>query len=160
MLRLTLDSAWRFPRKSMKTLISLGWFDRLAGAGPFLIRLAVGGAMVIHGSQKLFGDPGRFIGFVEKLGFPLPTIFGWAAILAEFLGGIALLLGLVTRWSAIFVAFTMGVAAFVAHANDGFNKQEYPLVLMLGALSLLASGGGRLSLDAWLFSKSAGDERL
>lgn len=135
----------------MRTLLSLGWFDRLAAGGPLLIRLAVGGAMVIHGSQKLFGDPGRFIGFVGKLGFPAPTFFGWAAIAAEFFGGMALLLGLFTRWSAVFVAFTMGVAAFVAHANDGFNKQEYPLVLMLGALSLLASGGGALSLDAWLF---------
>ena len=110
--------------------------------------------MVIHGSQKLFGDPGRFIAFVEKLGFPIPTVFGWAAIAAEFLGGLALLLGLLTRWSAIFVAFTMGVAAFIAHANDGFNKQEYPLVLMLGALSLLVSGGGALALDAWLLTRS------
>ncbi|MCS7078566.1 MAG: DoxX family protein [Chloracidobacterium sp.] len=137
----------------MKKLLLLGWLDRLAAGGPLLIRLAVGGAMVIHGSQKLFGDPGRFIGFVEKIGFPLPTVFGWAAIAAEFLGGIALLLGLMTRWAAVFVAFTMGVAAFVAHANDGFNKQEYPLVLMVGALSLLASGGGALSLDAWLFGR-------
>jgi putative oxidoreductase len=134
----------------VKNLLWLPWLDRLSAGGPFLLRLAVGGAMVIHGSQKLFGDPGRFIGFVEKLGFPLPTVFGWAAIAAEFLGGLALVLGLATRWAAVFVAFTMGVAAFIAHANDGFNKQEYPLVLMLGALSLLLSGGGAWSLDAWL----------
>lgn len=140
----------------MKNLLWLPWLDRLSAGGPFLLRLAVGGAMVIHGSQKLFGDPGRFIGFVEKLGFPLPTVFGWAAIAAEFLGGLALVLGLATRWAAVFVAFTMGVAAFIAHANDGFNKQEYPLVLMLGALSLLFSGAGAWSLDAWLsrFSKA------
>jgi putative oxidoreductase len=56
----------------------------------------------------------------------------------------------------VFVALTMGVAAFIAHANDGFNKQEYPLVLMLGALSLLFSGAGAWSLDAQLsrFSKA------
>jgi putative oxidoreductase len=140
----------------VKNLLWLPWLDRLSAGGPFLLRLAVGGAMVIHGSQKLFGDPGRFIGFVEKLGFPLPTVFGWAAIAAEFLGGLALVLGLATRWAAVFVAFTMGVAAFIAHANDGFNKQEYPLVLMLGALSLLFSGAGAWSLDAWLsrFSKA------
>ncbi len=134
----------------MKKLLWLPWLDRLSAGGPFLLRLAVGGAMVIHGSQKLFGDPGRFIGFVEKLGFPLPTVFGWAAIAAEFLGGLALVLGLATRWAAVFVAFTMGVAVFIAHANDGFNKQEYPLVLMLGALSLLLSGAGAWSLDARL----------
>jgi putative oxidoreductase len=140
----------------VKNLLWLPWLDRLSAGGPFLLRLAVGGVMVIHGSQKLFGDPGRFIGFVEKLGFPLPTVFGWAAIAAEFLGGLALVLGLATRWAAVFVAFTMGVAAFIAHANDGFNKQEYPLVLMLGALSLLFSGAGAWSLDAWLsrFSKA------
>ncbi|MGQ9897092.1 MAG: DoxX family protein [Acidobacteriota bacterium] len=138
----------------MKKLLWLHWFDRLSAGGPFLLRIAVGGAMVIHGSQKLFGDPSRFIGFVGKLGFPLPTIFGWAAIAAEFLGGWALVFGLATRWAAVFVAFTMGVAVFVAHANDGFNKQEYPLVLMLGALSLLFSGGGAWSLDTWLFRSS------
>ncbi|QUV83995.1 DoxX family protein [Chloracidobacterium aggregatum] len=138
----------------MKNLLWLPWLDRLSAGGPFLLRLAVGGAMVIHGSQKLFGDPGRFIGFVEKLGFPLPTVFGWAAIAAEFLGGLALVLGLATRWAAVFVAFTMGVAAFIAHANDGFNKQEYPLVLMLGALSLLLSGAGAWSLDARLSRSS------
>jgi putative oxidoreductase len=140
----------------VKNLLWLPWLDRLSAGGPFLLRLAVGGAMVIHGSQKLFGDPGRFIGFVGKLGFPLPTVFGWAAIAAEFLGGLALVLGLATRWAAVFVALTMGVAAFIAHANDGFNKQEYPLVLMLGALSLLFSGAGAWSLDAWLsrFSKA------
>ncbi|OYT70094.1 MAG: hypothetical protein CFK52_11995 [Chloracidobacterium sp. CP2_5A] len=140
----------------MKKLLSLGWLDSLAAGGPLLIRLAVGGAMVIHGSQKLFGDPGRFISFVEKIGFPAPTVFGWAAMAAEFFGGIALLLGLLTRWSAVFVAFTMGVAALIAHANDGFSKQEYPLVLMLGALSLLASGGGAVALDALLFARSKG----
>ncbi len=137
----------------MRTLLSLSWFDRLAAGGPLLIRLAVGSAMVIHGSQKVFGDPGRFIGFVGKLGFPAPTFFGWAAMAAELCGGVALVLGVMTRWAAVFIAWTMGVAAFVAHANDGFSKQEYPLVLMLGAVSLVLSGGGALSLDAWLFAR-------
>jgi putative oxidoreductase len=144
----------------VKNLLWLQWFDRLAAGGPFLLRLAVGSAMVLHGSQKLFGDPARFISFVGKLGFPFPTVFGWAAIAAEFFGGIALLLGLATRWAALFVALTMGVAAFVAHANDGLNKQEYPLVLMLGALSLLVSGAGDWSLDAWLLKSYQPSKRL
>lgn len=104
-----------------------------------------------HGWGKV-SDLGAFVLKVKKLGFPLPELLGPAAALSEFLGGILLALGLLTRVSAVFVATTMLTAAFYVHADDPFARKELALAFALAALAVLAAGPGRLSLDHRLFS--------
>jgi putative oxidoreductase len=99
-----------------------------------------------HGLGKV-QNPDKIIAGAEGMGFPVPMLFGWAAILSEFLGGILLALGLLTRPVAVFIGITMAVAAFIAHGADPFGRKEMAL-LYLGIMLLFACvGGGRLSID-------------
>jgi putative oxidoreductase len=75
---------------------------------------------------------------------------------AEFFGGIALLLGLLTRPAALVTAFTMLMAISVDYSNGFFvaNKgYEFGLILAAACLSLAFQGAGIFSLDRLLASK-------
>jgi putative oxidoreductase len=72
----------------------------------FVLRLAGLGLAFAHGWPKIArfiaGEGGAFIAGVERLGFPFPVVFAWAAGLSELIGGFAIALGLFTRLSAAF----------------------------------------------------------
>jgi putative oxidoreductase len=122
----------------------------LADVGLMLLRGFFGLTLALtHGLGKV-RNPSGIIEGARAMGFPAPTLFGWAAGLAEFAGGLLLALGLFTRPSAFLVACTMGVAAFVRHARDPFGVKELALVYLLIALCFLLTGSGRLGLDALL----------
>lgn len=124
-----------------------------ANIGLTLLRLFSGLALAFsHGFGKLPPSDG-FIDATAKLGFPMPVVFAWAAGLSEFFGGLFLALGLFTRVSSFFVAFTMAVAAFVAHAADPFQKKEMALLYMFIAIAFMFKGSGDWSLDALIRRK-------
>ncbi|RRJ96319.1 DoxX family protein [Opitutaceae bacterium TAV4] len=127
------------------------------------VRLAVGGVLFAHGAQKLLGWWGGYglqataSHFADKLHLT-PGIF-WASLAAggEFVGGAAILLGLFTRFFGLTAAVIMAVAIATVHNSAFFldkGGMEYALTLLLGALSLIFSGGGALSADALLFRSS------
>ena len=78
---------------------------------------------------------------------------------AEFFGGLALVLGLLTRPAALVAAFTMLVAIFSVHISNGLfasdGGYEYALTLMVALLALAVQGGGAISMDKVL-SKNLG----
>src|ERR1044071_8393682 len=109
-------------------------------SGLFLLRLIVGIVFIAHGSQKVFGwfgGPGLqgTVGFMGNMG--IPAILAYTAAFTEFLGGIALILGLLTRVAALGLVIDMAVAIILVHLNSGFFAPkgfEYPL--SLGAVAL------------------------
>lgn len=121
------------------------------------IRLALAAVMIAHGSQKVlgsFGGPGfnAFTSGNTPFSFMRPAwLWLAAAAFTEFVGGILVGLGLLTRVAALLIACTMLTAAVGVHLSGGFfasNKgYEYPLALFAMALALLISGGGMLSVD-------------
>ncbi len=126
---------------------------KLADVGMLLIRCMVGVVMVFHGSQKLFGVFGGhgingMIGYLQAKNVPLPTVSAWAAALAEFVGGLAMISGVGVRAIVPFTAFTMLVAAFMSHGG-AFDSQkggmEYPLTLAVVMLGVLLTGPGALT---------------
>lgn len=118
--------------------------------GLLLLRIIVGASIaLLHGVKKLPPSPG-FIEGVGKMGFPEPHIFAWAATLAEFLGGILILLGLGTRVAAFFVAATMTVAFFIRHAADPMAQKELALIYLGSSLALLFLGGGAWGLENYV----------
>jgi putative oxidoreductase len=118
-----------------------------ANIGLAALRIFAGIAMMFgHGLGKI-PPSGRFIEVTAKLGFPLPTVFAWSAGLSEFVGGGLLALGLFTRISSFFIAFTMVVAVFVANAGESFGEQEKGLLYLFIALLFLFKGGGDWSID-------------
>ena len=146
-------------KSTMKNLLfgGAGSASRAGDVGLLLIRL-VGLLLAIgHGMSKIFGEgrfgpPDQLVAGVEKMGFPMPTAFAWAAALAEFVGGILIALGLLTRPAALALAFNMAVAAFVAHGGDplfmGTGAAKEPALLYLIPFAALAlTGAGRYSID-------------
>ena len=116
-----------------------------------ILRLALGAVFIAHGGQKLFvyGLDGVTAGFTQ-MGAPLPSLTAPLVAFTELLGGIALVIGLLTRVAAAGLAVTMLGAIFIAHLPNGFfapNGIEFTLTLFAGALALVFTGAGHLSAD-------------
>ena len=134
---------------------------RQADTAFLILRLVLGVIFVAHGSQKLlgwFGGPGwsGTIGFMTSSGIPVP--FAMLAIIAEFFGGLGVLVGLLSRLAAFGLACTMAVAVFKVHWANGLfaDKQgfEYPLALLAMSVAVIVFGAGRYSLDHLLASRT------
>lgn len=118
-----------------------------------LLRAFIGFSMAFaHGLGKMPPSE-QLIGGVEAMGFPAPALFAWAASLAEFIGGILIAIGLATRPAAASLAFTMVIAAFVAHAADPFAKKEMALLYLVTSLFFALKGAGNWSVDAIISKK-------
>ncbi len=124
--------------------------------GLTIVRVASGAMMAgLHGWQKVwvnggFGPPDYLVDSAKSMGFPIPMFFAVCAVLAEFLGGILLALGLFTRPAAILIAMTMSTAAFVHHAGDTLADKERALLFLSAAILFLFVGGGKYSADRFL----------
>jgi len=134
------------------------------------LRLALAIVMIAHGSQKvlgLWGGPGfkEFIAGNTPFSFMKPTwLWLGAAALSEFVGGILVGLGFLTRVGAFFVGCVMVTAIAGVHWPNGLfsanRGYEYPMALLGIVLALLISGGGQLSVDKALsVSRASGRGR-
>lgn len=125
-----------------------GTSSKMGDAALLVMRVFVGLVFATaHGLPKIQSSGGP-IDAARAMNFPVPELFGWAAILSEFLGGILLTLGLLTRPAAIWVACTMVVAGFMVHGSDPFQKKELALAYLAMMILFLAIGAGRYSIDA------------
>ena len=124
-----------------------------ASLGILLLRLGLGAALAFgHGLGKI-PPTERFIGGVEKMGFPAPDAFAWAAAASEFFGGLFIAMGLLTRPASLFAGVTVGVALFIRHAADPFEAKEKALLYLLALACLLFTGAGRFSIDGLISGK-------
>ncbi len=122
--------------------------------GVAILRVVVGIVFLVHGAQKLFviGVPG-VAAFLGDLGIPFPTLSATTVSGVEFLGGLALVLGLFARWAAGLLAINMAVALLTVHLKGGFfvpEGFEFVLTLLAACLALACLGSGALSVDAAL----------
>ncbi|HEV8367451.1 MAG TPA: DoxX family protein [Pyrinomonadaceae bacterium] len=136
-------------------------FRKLIATSPTLItiplRLALAIVMIAHGGQKvlgLWGGPGfkAFTSGNTPFGFMRPPwLWLGAAALSEFMGGIFVGLGFLTRVGAFFIACTMLTAVAGVHWPNGLfsanRGYEYPMTILAIALALLIAGGGQASVD-------------
>jgi putative oxidoreductase len=123
------------------------WLNSLQPWGALILRLALGLSMTVHGYQKVVphGALDHHSHYVVSLGFPY--WLGSVSALTEFIGGILLIFGLLTRFSAALVVADMLVALFFVGIHQGFNSYNYILALLAIAFMLLFYGAGALSLD-------------
>lgn len=134
-------------------------FKKIEPYGYPLIRAITGLVLMPHGAQKLFGwfggygleGTGQF--FEGTLGMSPGFFWALVAGLVEFFGGLALLLGFLTRPAALAVAVFMGVALSI-HLGNGFfwtnGGYEYPLLWGVVAFGIFLRGGDNLSIDSKL----------
>ncbi|OGB89468.1 MAG: hypothetical protein A3G35_09460 [candidate division NC10 bacterium RIFCSPLOWO2_12_FULL_66_18] len=127
---------------------------QIQGWGITVLRVVVGIVFLAHGGQKLFvWGFGGVAGFLGQVGIPAPMLAAVVVTLVEFLGGLALLLGLFTRWAAIPLAINMAVAILTVHLRAGFflpNGYEFALTLLAANVALILLGSGEASLDSLL----------
>lgn len=88
---------------------------------PLLLRIFLAPIFILAGYGKLTALENTAYYFGEYLGLPAPMFMAILAGAAEFIGGIAILIGLATRWFAIPLMFTMVVAAGSAHWDNGWH---------------------------------------
>jgi len=121
-----------------------------------ILRLFLGFAFIMHGSQKLlgaFGGPGiaGVGGMLTKLGLEPAHILAWVLSITEFVGGVCVFLGFLTRFWAAGLVIDMAVAIAKVHVPNGFfaskNGFELPLAFGVMALVILLTGPGSLSVD-------------
>ena len=128
--------------------------SRQLGIGLLLLRIAVGIVFMLHGKQKLFdfGFAGVSDAF-SHMGVPMPGVMGPFVALLEFFGGIALILGLLTRLFALGFTIDMLVAILLVQMKNGFSHYELEFLLCVSSLALVFMGGGVFSIDAPLAAR-------
>ncbi|HEX7050924.1 MAG TPA: DoxX family protein [Longimicrobiales bacterium] len=129
------------------------------GWGLALLRVVLGIIFLVHGSSALFFEPGvaGVAAMLAAQGVPAANAGAWVVVAAEFLGGLALLVGWLTRWVAGVLFLGTLVALFVAYAENGFFVfrpagewgYEYHLLLLAGLGCLVLGGAGVLAMDDW-----------
>jgi putative oxidoreductase len=133
-----------------------------------ILRVLLGIVFFPHGAQKLLGWFGGngFSGtmgfFTDKMG--IPVIFAFLAIMAESLGSVALITGVLTRIAALGIGSVMIVAVLMVHLPHGFFMNwfgtqqgegfEFHILAIAIALALIVKGGGKWSVDRNMSRKS------
>ncbi|EIE00013.1 DoxX family protein [Leptospira licerasiae] len=133
---------------------------------PLVLRLTLGIVIFPHGAQKLLGWFGGY-GFKGTYGYftqtaGLPGIIAFLVIIGESFGSVALILGLLTRVSAIGIGIIMLGAALLVHREHGFfmnwfgaqkgEGYEFQVLAIGLAIALSIVGGGAYSLDLAILS--------
>ena len=148
-----MESAYRQPDRAIG--------DRSAvDLALLIVRVVVGIIFMMHGAQKLFGafgGPG-LAGVVEGMG-PI----GYLVTIGEFFGGLGLVVGFLSRFSAAALIVIMLGAIGMVHGKNGFFAPEgfeYNLALIGLLAPVLIAGPGRLSVGRFLpLPKAAGTDR-
>jgi len=118
-----------------------------------IFRVSAGAFMITHGLPKL-----NMLLTGGSADFPDPLGIGGLfsnilAVSGEVFFPALVILGLMTRLSAIPVIITMAVAAFIVHGNDPFQRKEMALLYLIVFITILVFGAGKYSFDQFLGKK-------
>jgi putative oxidoreductase len=117
-----------------------------------LIRVVAGGSLAIHGFPILFGNTAGAAKFLEIVGFENPLFWAYVVGVVEFVCGVCLAVGFLTRLVAAPIIGFLIIAIVTYHSQFGFAWEnrgiEYPLFWAIVVFHFLIRGGGPCSLDA------------
>jgi putative oxidoreductase len=124
------------------------------GRGVALLRMIVGGVFLMHGGQKIFYYGIHGVGrYFASVNLPSPQLLAPLVTAVELLGGVALLLGLGTRWAAVLLAMDMVGVILAVKLSGGFFAPagfEYEFTLLFACIALVLAGPGPASVESLL----------
>jgi putative oxidoreductase len=136
------------PRPLIPALQS--FYDRVIPLAWPIVRIAVGWNLLVHGWGKVTRGPGAYVRGFTEMGFDPALPWVWGGLIIEFGGGIALILGLFTRFFAAAAAIELLIIT-VLYWKSGFSwlnrGYEYTLLWGLVCFAIALRGGGPYSLD-------------
>lgn len=126
-----------------------------------ILRVGIGATFIMHGYPKLFpSGPGGFAGLLQNLGFPGPGVLAYVVSILEFVGGIAMILGVFVRYVGVLMVIEMIVTSsrvkmlrgvsFIFPKGTGW---ELDFLLLIIALALVLLGAGAISVDAAVMAR-------
>ena len=120
--------------------------------GLLILRLSIGTMLIHHGYEKTADIQNFADAFVRPIGLPFPILSSYIAAYTEIYGSWLVIVGLLTRFAALSIVGTIGVAIYHAIVTAGFNIYllELLVLYMGGALCILLLGGGDFALDIFL----------
>lgn len=123
--------------------------DRQGDLGLLILRTVIGGHLIWSTQDNVFSWARmiEFRDFLEQFGFPWPIACAIVSVAAQFLGGIALVLGAWTRLAGAVMAFNFIIAIVMVDALRPYPAAFPALMLVAGSLCLMLTGSGRWSLD-------------
>ncbi len=133
----------------MKNWLLLPGLARFGDLGLLLLR-AVTGAFLVYQSQDNIFSAARMeevVRFLDQFHFAMPGLLAPLCVWAQFLCGIALILGLLTRWAGLVTAFVFVVAVRMVHWPQDFPGWWPALILIFLGLLFATQGAGGYSLD-------------
>jgi len=126
------------------------FYDRVIPLSWLVVRIGCGWGLLVHGWGKVTRGPGAYVKAFTDMGFDPALPWVWAGLIIEFGGGIAILLGLFTRFFAAAVAIELLIITCL-YWHNGFSwlNRGYEFTLMWGlvAFAIALRGGGPYSLD-------------
>ena len=138
-----MEKSYGEPRLALPGLAS--FYERVVPLSWLVIRLAVGFDLAMHGWGKVLRVPGWFSGAPTN-----DALFYGTLLVTEFIGGIAIALGLFTRFFAAAAAIEMLVITwgYVPNGYSWLNRGfEYTLLWGWLCFAIALRGGGPYSLD-------------
>ena len=134
--------------------------EKLKPLSLLILRLALGAIFYNSGYRKLFVTTAATLADFHRMG--LPAYLGYVAGGLELFGGILLIIGLLTRVTALLLAIEMGFVLIKVQIPQAgiyrVTNYQYPLVLFAATFALATVGAGLLSVDAATF-ESGGKSR-
>ena len=120
--------------------------------GLLILRISIGTMLIHHGYEKTADIQNFADAFVRPIGIPFPILASYIAAYSEIYGSWLLIVGLLTRFAALSIVGTIGVAIYHAIVTAGFNIYllELLILYMGGALCILLIGSGDFAIDKLL----------
>ena len=122
---------------------------RFGDLGLLLLRWVTGAFLVYQSQDNVFSAArmDEFERFLDQSGFFMPELMAPLCVWAQFLCGIALILGLLTRWAGLITTFVFVVAVWMVHWTQDFPGWWPALILVFLGILFATLGGGRYALD-------------
>jgi len=136
----------------MKNLLFLTGNARHADFGLLLLRCATGGFLVYQSHDNVLSAArmAEFVKFLDHFHFAYPQLMAPLSVYAQFLAGIAFILGLFTRWAGLVTAFNFSVALWMVDSLNPYPSWWPSGILIFLGLYFGLRGSGRYGIDALL----------